>query len=657
MIRKIITTVIVLITIHFYAFSQDFPPVFNALSEEEWAINSYDKDPDAEAIVLFDIGKSQFVESASGYDIKFTRHKRIKILKSSGVQHSEISIPFYYESISKSEKISSLKAYTYNLIEGVVRGKRLDQSTVYEEKINNNWKVKKFTFPDVQEGSIIEFKYELVSPFLFNLPDWEFQTSIPTLYSEYVVQTIPFYEYIFITQSIQKFDSTYTKSVEKKRGSKVANTRFQNVINAYIMKDISAFKDESFITSKNDYLLKMDFQLTKIHSPYTGTKEIMSTWPKLAKEFSEIEEFGKYLKNSETQAKKLLKSELILSVEKPIKDIERIVNYVKVNFNWDGVITKYAKKSAKEFNAQKTGNMAELNLFLCGLLNAAGYEASPVLISTRNHGKISRDHPFAHFFNAAVVLVNHNGRTFLTDATSPLTAFDRIPAFCINDFGLVVGQDNAGWVDLTNKKLSVCNTSFLVTIDTTDLTAKTLLTLASTEMEAYGYKNLLGNNPDYLEKYLLDKGFSQIENVKIRNYERTDRPFLLAAQTISELEIIGNKIIIPQFFNMAMKVNQLKQDERTYPIDFVYSKTEQFVSRINIPEGYSINMLPDELNISDELVDIKLSYSVNEKQITIDGSYNLKKAVYPSENYQQLKKHFDVIVNDFNRHIILEKVK
>ena len=656
-------TIVCLLAFCCPGISQDYPQAFNALTDEEWEITSYEKDPNADAIVLFDTGKSQFIESNPGYDIKFTRHKRIKILKSSGIRHAEIRIPFYFENINSTESVNNLRAYTYNIVDGIVRGKKVDRTAIFEEQVNQNWKIMKFTFPNVQEGSIIEFKYELLSPFKFNLPDWEFQSDIPTLYSEYIVRTIPFYEYVYITKGFSKFDSTFSELSEKKLDFNVANvadlsmkkTHYQEIVNAYVMKDVPAFKDETFITSKNDYQQKMDFQLAKFHSPYSGSREIITTWPKMVKSFLEIEDFGKYLRNSESQAKRILKSELILSGEKPLKDIASIVDYVKKNFSWNDKVRKYATKSAKDFVSQKTGNMAEVNLFLCGMLKAAGYEATPILLSTRNHGKIPKNYPFTNFFNAVVVMVTQNGRTFLTDATNPLIKFDRIPPYCINDYGLIIDKEKEGWVDLSNKYQSVSNNSFMVSVDTTKMEANILLSKVTTEMESYYLKNLYGDDPKNFEEYLTDQGFSDVGNVKIRNFERPDKPFFFAAQVNSELEVIGERIVISPFFNLSIKENPLQQDDRTYPIDLIYAKTENFTSRITIPKGYVASELPENIKVDDELVTISISYSQVDNQISVQGTYAFKKAVYEAKNYQQLKDHFETIVSRFNKQIVLKK--
>ena len=61
-------------------------------------------------------------------------------------------------------------------------------------------------------------------------------------------------------------------------------------------------------------------------------------------------------------------------------------------------------KTAKEFLNTRTGNAANINLFLCSMLNEAGIQASPVLLSTRDHGKILKDYPFQQFINYVIVL-------------------------------------------------------------------------------------------------------------------------------------------------------------------------------------------------------------------------------------------------------------
>ena len=251
---------------------------FMKMTPEEIQLETYKKDPEAGAVVLYDSGKSIFFDTPTGYDIRFTRHKRIKILKKTGFEHGEISIPFYVDKNANKEKVVSIKATTLNYKNGsLISTTELDPTTIYEEKINNRWKNKKFVFPNMQEGSILVFMYVLETPFHFNLPNWTFQNKIPTIYSSYEVNMIPFYEYEMLAQGISRFDHqssivskvdrTWGSVIESRAGNVGGGIEFQDMIHTYVLKDLPAFKDESFISSMNDYVIKMDFQLAKVIRP------------------------------------------------------------------------------------------------------------------------------------------------------------------------------------------------------------------------------------------------------------------------------------------------------------------------------------------------------------------------------------------------------
>jgi hypothetical protein len=76
----------------------------------------------------------------------------------------------------------------------------LRKSGVFQDKLSKNQLVKKFTFPAIKEGSIIEYEYTIHSDFIFNLQPWEFQGAYPRLWSEYNVSIPEFLYYVFLSQ-------------------------------------------------------------------------------------------------------------------------------------------------------------------------------------------------------------------------------------------------------------------------------------------------------------------------------------------------------------------------------------------------------------------------------------------------------------------------
>lgn len=344
-----------------------------------------DKDTVAEAVVLFDIGKSYFVSSSSGLKLFFERITRIKIFKEAGLKYGEIEIPYYVDN-EGLELVFDIEGTTYNYADDKLNKSVVDKKLIFEEKKTEHWYLKKFALPDVKKGSIIEIKYTLETPYFFNLRDWEFQWRIPVVYSQYEVRMIPFYSYSFILQGAGSFDvqNSYQDIGLKKI---LAGLEYNDMVHIYGMKNLPAFRDESFITSINDYIIKLDFQLSKVHHTNGVITEIMSTWPKLIDDLIKNQDFGKYSKSAQKEAKKILTTLNIENANQEVK-LETIVNYIKSNYNWNGNYDKFAYKTIKDFLKEKTGNSANINLFLYSLLSASGLEVYPVIISTRNHGKI-----------------------------------------------------------------------------------------------------------------------------------------------------------------------------------------------------------------------------------------------------------------------------
>ena len=48
-------------------------------------------------------------------------------------------------------------------------------------------------------------------------------------------------------------------------------------------------------------------------------------------------------------------------------------------------------------------------MYLLGMLKAAGFDASPVILSTRDHGKVKTNYPFVDFFNYMIPIINIDG--------------------------------------------------------------------------------------------------------------------------------------------------------------------------------------------------------------------------------------------------------
>lgn len=655
----LITVLVIFFAGKIYAQEQEEVREFGKIENSDFEIEAPEEDPDAEAIIIFDIGETRFIHSRDkGLDIKFERVTRIKILKESGLDWANVNVPLYYESYYESENMRKLEGRTYTLENGAIMTTKLDENSVFEEKVNEYWIQKKFAMPAVKVGSIIEYRYEVTSPFVVNLPDWEFQNRIPTIYSKYVVGVTPFYEYTFFLQGATKFDS-FKSTDEFWVDKSFATIDYNDLVYEYIMEDVPAFKDEAYITSVEDYIIKLDFQLSKINYTTGGSKKYLTTWEDMNKELLGSDYFGQFIKKSEKYSKKILQEDLILDGLSENEKCKKIVEYVKENFTWNGYNRKYAEKSVKELVNETTGSSAEINLFLVGMLRAAGLRANPVLISTRDHGRINVDYPYTNLFNYVIVLVTIGDNLVLTEGTEPLLAYARIPSKCINHNGLVLNEEGEYWIDLASSVAfpSVSHKTFLLKVDTENGFVKAEIVEQTNEYMALKNKKVYSDDEEYFVTFNEKKGFENVEVIEVINDQKPGKAFTIKYQGDFPIEYFDDKIIIPPFLNSPLSENQLKQPDRKYPVDMNFKKRWYYVSTIEFPEGYTLLEAPEDFLVDNELVKIEIKSKVLPNSINIEGTIFYNKAIYPPKDYKSLKYYLNEIIKKFNEKVVLKEIE
>lgn len=622
---------------------------FGDFTEQELNMKRCNYDTLADAAVLSDYGSSVFEYRTDKYIVVFKRHKRIKILEESGIHNGEVEIPYYDPQKSgKSEKVKHLKAYTYLIKEGKVTDKiKLDKKTVFTERKSANISSKKFVFPGVKKGAILEVSYTIESPYFFTLPEWRYQDRIPTLYSQYKVSLVPRFQYVTINQAIDHFDYEDERSIN---GSSIHRA----ILQTYVLKDVPAFKDESYISSINDYLMKSKFQLSHVNLPDNTQKEIITTWSKLNKELKDHDLFGKFVEKCSKYAKDVI-TELDLDGLTDMQKAERVIDYVKTSFVWNGNYGNFATQSPKKFWKSKTGNDADINLFLTSLLREAGLNAMPVLISTRSHGKIEPLYPFESSFNYVLPIV-YGDVPIIVDGTIESLSYDLIPPQCVNGLGLVTDEEEPNWINISYSATSNSKTLYYMTIDPEKDENAIYYINTSDSYLSYNMKNRFENDSTKIKEGYSDL-FENITHIKTKNYNNPKAKYTFSFKAKNALERVNDYIVIKPFLGNGLSENYLTQEERKYPVDMIYPRKNTFYCSITIPEGYKINKVPTDLVINDETIVISAKYQITNDKLILDCVYQYKKSVYESDQYKLLKSNVDILVEMLNREVVLEPIE
>ena len=189
------------------------------------------------------------------------------------------------------------------------------------------------------------------------------------------------------------------------------------------MRDLPGLKDEPFMGAARDYLQKIEFQLARITVPGSLVQNFMNTWEGLTKELLDHPSFGMQLKKNLERDAEL---STIMALPSQNEKLLGIYRYVQKNIGWDGVEDMYTD-GVKNAWSKRKGTTADINLILINLLKDAKIEAYPLLVSTRDHGKVFPEYPFLHQFNKVIAVAIVDEIPYILNAADKYNPARMIP--------------------------------------------------------------------------------------------------------------------------------------------------------------------------------------------------------------------------------------
>ncbi|MCC9136711.1 DUF3857 domain-containing protein [Pontibacter silvestris] len=628
---------------------------FGKVSEAELTMKSYEKDTSATAVILSDYGSSYFTYS-SGFQIVFERHTRIKILKKSGYDWANVSIPYFQRGTDR-EKVNSIKGFTYNIEDGKIIKDKLESKVTFDEQMNENWSAKKFTMPNVKEGSVIEFSYTILSDFVYNLRDWEFQHTIPVAWSEYRVKIPEYFDYKFLQKGYVPF---YDSKQEKTVGAPGSSTGAKLDNNAYVwmMKDVPALREEKYITTLSDYQAKIEFELQSVKFPGELQKTMTGNWEDVTNDLLKSDRFGTQLNRNG-----FFKDEIAAVVAKHTgaeEQMQAIYDLVKSNMKWNGKNRVYTEAPIRKAYDNRTGSSAEINLLLTAMLLEAGLDAAPVLVSTRDHGRVFEGYsPMLNKFNYVVSQVKVADKEYLLDATEPLLPAGMLPVRCLNGVGRLIKKEDQRWVELKPVLPYVKLFSAELSIDGNgEIKGKATESIGGYEA-LYMRKNILeeGENK-YAERIAKDFGDYKISKPEIKNLDMITQALAINYDiTANENGKANSVIYLNPMVGHGEKENPFKLNERTYPVDFAAPIDETFICKFVIPEGYELDEVPKGLSVALPESGGKFIYIVQQKGniLEVMSKISISKPMFYAQEYPYLKEFYNQIIAKHAENIVLKK--
>jgi len=646
-------------------FAQPPPPsggLFGDVTPGSFTPAVYDVDSGANAVYLFDRGTVDFdpsYPSTRVYTTLYERHARFRILNANGLSLATLGISMAHRGGNYEPFIEDIHATVYNLEDGKLVVTKLDKSGIFKDK-TGKYIVDKIAFPNVKPGSIVDYGYRIVYPGYGFIPTWDFQGSYPVLWSQYEVTLPTVYDYFVKTQGYRRFtvDTTMYSQTSFPVSFGNAHGVWSGPVlhRVWALQDVTAMeKREPYTTTLQNHVQKVQFQLSAVRmNGYEKTYHY--SWEQLTGELLRNENFGDALTDrnrwmDDQLGKVSPKGEVTLAAA------QKIYAYIRDQFSWSGGENLYLSQPIKKTWEDKKGNVADINLLLTAVLRHQGFDASPVILSTRNHGYPLDAFPMLNDYNYVIARVRVDGKEYLLDATMNTAGFGQLPERCYNGSAHAMDSSHLVYPLLADSATERRVTTVFLSNDDNgalvgsyhrtmgvfeSMTERSRLRKAAPEEFWENLRKTMGGS-----KQMGEHGFDSLSLLEEPLGWHYDMSYHFTQKTVYFYPVMHERV----------SNNPLQSPERHYPVEMPFGVNNNYVLRMEIPKGYVVDQLPKSARFSLEDGGGYYEYLIESdgKTINFRMRLQLNRTFYPVSDYKALRDFYSLIVEKEKEQIIFKK--
>lgn len=636
-------------------------------SEEELALKVYGPDSSAVAVCLFHLGETEY-EYEDGFSLVTKHQVRIKILKPQGVSWGNVEIPFYApaDQDKGQERASDVEGCSYNLENGKTVKAKLKRSMVSEERVNQYYKVVKFSLPSVKEGTVIEYSYQIHSDYFSQIDNWLMQQEIPVVFNRYKISIPDVFVYNIefrgrdkISIKEGKGDMRATWNVVSGMSSVAKNFTISTRELEFTSENLPGLRqDEPFCWNPEDYRIQISFDLQGTNFPDEGYRAYSQNWASVDKQLKEDERFGQ-----------------LLSLRNPFRDAIPELNAASLDFEekvvaafgllksrlaWNGEYRLLCEDMDKVLETQ-AGSNADLNFILMRILQDLGIKAYPVVLSRRSLGMLPVSFPSIQKLNTFVVALYNaqQKRYYFLDSSMPFPALNVLPLELLVNRARILFTTDAEkdkWVNLLNLSENTLNMSIDATMKGETVEGHRRVKLSGQKAAEYLNGRLKGDTLCWRA------AADALEGVEIRNL-KMDVDEKNLSNVSEELDFklkasqAGDRIYVNPMLFLLQGENPFIQTERVLPVEFPYPYRLSLIGLLKLPEGYEVEEIPESSAIKTEDGKLQCKYLLQRtgNSVSLKYTFDLDTSIIPGHYYKQLQEIMNRAVELNHSLIVLKK--
>jgi hypothetical protein len=617
------------------------------ISPEELKMTSEPKAPGAPAIILYrevDRDDSNF---HTPHEYNYVREN---IFTEEGRKYADVEIPV----VKGRWEIHNIRARTVRPDGSIANF----DGKIYEKEIVKarglKYLAKTFTLSDVQPGSIIEYHYmiDFAEYYVFD-SNWVLSDDLFIKNAKFTLK--PFAEWAL--------QCSWPNSLPEGNKPPVnENNKFFHME----AQDIPAFQVEDDMPPEATMRFRVDF----IYSEDGFEQDQDKFWKKQGKKmYDATENFVNKRKAMEQAVAEIVSPSDPLDVK--LQKIYARVQKVR-NTTYEIEKTEQEQKRAKEKASSNVedvwkrgyGDEDQISWLFLGLARAAGFDASPVKVATRNVNFFKAGLMRWRDLNTNVVLVKLNGKDIYFDPGAAFTSFGLLPWSETGTTGLKLDKDGGTWVTTPLPESSDSQIVRKADLNLTqDGSLEGRLTVTFTGLEAQWRRVEERNEDETHRKKLLEDYVKEIipAGIEVELSNKPDwtssSPTLVADFSLKVPGWVagaGKRALCPVGFFSGPEKHMFEHSTRVHPLYFRYLFEKTDDVRIELPLGWQVSSLPPEQNKDAKALAFSLKVANEKGSLHLERHLTSRLTFLEQKYYSTLRNFYQIVRTGDEQQIVLQ---
>ena len=588
---------------------------------------------------------------------------RIKILNEEGRRHGDVEI-LYVEKFSQVEDIAARTIAPDGTVTPF-HDQVIDQDIVKAKRFRSRAKV--FSIPNVQVGSIIEYTYRLrykyKIPEQFQHPErfvFENPTTFPA--AKWDIQTDLFVKHERFTftpvnrMNVREFEMNVPK--------KAVRASFGAGGLQFEMENIPAYEEEEYAPPED--ATKSWMALYYAQDYYGGD----GYWLGIAKYWSK--EYDKYIGKSKMVEREAAR--LVSPGDTAGEKLRKIYNRVQQIRSLDYEEEKLAKERKQEHLKENKniedvlvhgyGEGHDVDLLMIGLARAAGFQAFPVKLVSRQTSVFLKDYPNYNQLDALIVEVILPDKLVFFDPESKFCPYGLLPWTEAETGGVVIATDAArvGNTPDTRSQDAVTKTTGELKLSA-DGTLQGKLTIVYSGQEALEKRQSAVHQDETSRRTELEESLkgalfqgADVKLTRSAGWEKSEEPLSVEFEVNipNYATTVGHGMLIPLSVLHAAQKNPFPSARRTHPIYFEYPFESYEDFRIELPNGVQVEALPNDITVDKKAMIYSISAKNEHGVLTISRTRKTLSTTFPLESFGAIRAFFVSVISGDSQQAVLK---